>query len=197
MISKGLLVVLSAPSGGGKTTVLRQLFDAGIEDACYSISATTRSKRTGEVEGRDYYFVDQSEFQRMIDDGEFIEWAVVHDYYYGTPKRPIVEWLQQGRLVFLDIDVEGGLNVKTEFGDDALLIFISPPSFDVLVERLASRNSESEEQIRHRLSRYPMEMSQSVQYDVCIVNETLPKTVEQVLETIDNYRKSRLESRYD
>jgi guanylate kinase len=193
-MSRGLLVVLSAPSGGGKTTILKHLLDARMNDAHYSISATTRGKRSEEMDGKDYHFVDQSEFDRMVADGEFIEWAEVHGNYYGTPKKPIKEWLNKGKLVLLDIDVQGGLNVKKEFGDDALLVFIAPPSFDVLVERLAGRNSESTAQIKTRLTRYPMEMEQSAQYDVCVVNRTLTETVEQISKIIDNYRRSRLES---
>ncbi len=184
---KGLLVVISAPSGGGKTTVIRKVLASGNGNFRYSISATTRRLRTGEVDGRDYHFFSLEEFQRNKEQGEFVEWAEVHGNYYATPKRPIEDWLREGKTVFLDLDVNGGLEVKKYFKDAALLIFIKPSSVESLVQRLKGRKSETQSEIEKRLKRVPEEMHKSQKYDYQILNENLDNTVAETLEIIKNH----------
>lgn len=150
----------------------------------YSISATTREKRNKETHGVDYYFLTEQEFDRYIEKGEFIEWANVHSYRYGTLKKPIEELLSAGEVVLLDIDVVGGMNVRKTFPNRSLLIFLAPPSPEELQRRLRGRKSESSEQIQKRLERIPFEMKVAEKYDVKIVNRYFKKTVERVEEEI-------------
>ncbi len=182
----GLLVVISAPSGGGKTTILRRVFEQGNADFQYSISVTTRPQRSGEVDGKDYYFLSLAEFTKQRAQGDFVEWAEVHGHYYATPKTPIRKWIDDGKVVFCDLDVDGGLTVKKEFGDAALLVFVRPPSFESLVVRLKGRNTESDKQIEKRMQRYPKEMKKSELYDHLVVNENLDETVQQVLQIVND-----------
>ncbi len=187
MSARGILVVISAPSGGGKTTILRKVLESADDNFRYSISVTTRPKRTGEVDGRDYYFTSLNEFERQRERGEFVEWAEVHGHYYATPRKPIERWLSEGRIVLTDLDVYGGLQVKQHFGDSALLIFVRPPSYDSLLERLRRRNTESREEIEKRLTRYPDEMQKSEQYDHVCVNDDIDTTTRKIIELINNH----------
>ncbi len=186
MKKSGLLVVISAPSGGGKTTIIQKVLEKGDDDCRYSISATTREQRAGEIQNRDYYFLTQREFEKKKQNGEFVEWAEVHGNYYGTLKAPLERWLREGKLVFLDLDVYGGLEVKKYYGNSALLIFIKPPSFESLRQRLKDRNTETDAQIEKRLQRYPFEMELSEKYDFVTTNYDINKTVETILEIIQN-----------
>lgn len=187
MPKRGVLVVISAPSGGGKTTLLRRVRAEGSGCFEYSISATTRTRRRNEVDGRDYFFLNMDEFERRKKNGEFVEWAEVHGYHYGTPAEPIERWLDQGKVILADLDVDGGLAVKARFGESALLIFVRPPSFVSLFERLKKRNTETDSEIEKRLQRYPKEMKKSKYYDVQVVNENLDETAAKVLKLINNY----------
>lgn len=184
---KGLLVVISAPSGGGKTTVIRRVLASGNDNFTYSISATTRRLRAGEVDGQDYHFLSLEEFNHKKEKGEFVEWAEVHGNYYATPRTPIQKWLNEGRTVLLDLDVNGGLEVKKDFKDSALLIFIKPPSVESLVYRLKGRKTETQAEIDKRLTRVPEEMSKSHQYQYRILNEDLDITTTEVLKVIKNH----------
>jgi len=184
---KGLLVVISAPSGGGKTTVIRRVLASGNDNFTYSISATTRRLRAGEVDGQDYHFLSLEEFNHKKEKGEFVEWAEVHGNYYATPRTPIQKWLNEGRTVLLDLDVNGGLEVKKDFKDSALLIFIKPPSVESLVYRLKGRKTETQAEIDKRLTRVPEEMSKSHQYQYRILNEDLDITTTEVLRVIKNH----------
>jgi len=185
MEREGLLVIISAPSGGGKTTILRKVFRSGNDAFRYSISVTTRSRRLGEVDGQDYHFITRDEFFRRRAAGDFVEWAEVHGNYYATLRSPLRLWLAEGKLIFLDLDVDGGLKVKKLFGDLALLIFVKPPTFQSLVERLNLRDTETEAEIEVRLQRYPKEIARSEEYDVCIINSNLDNTVAEVLHVIE------------
>jgi len=187
MGSKGLLVVISAPSGGGKTTVIRRVLASGNGNFKYSISATTRRIRAGEVDGQDYYFLSLEGFKDKRERGEFVEWAEVHGNYYATPRKPIENWLNKGKTVFLDLDVNGGLEVKKYFNDSALLIFIKPPSVESLVQRLRGRKTETQHEIDKRLKRVPEEMHKSQRYDYQILNEDLDNTKTEILEIIRNH----------
>jgi len=187
MQKEGLLVIISAPSGGGKTAILQKVFCTGNDTFRYSISVTTRSRRPGEVDGRDYHFISMDEFRRRRAAGDFVEWAEVHGNYYATPRPPLLSWLAEGKLVFLDLDVDGGLQVKKQFGDSALLIFVKPPSFESLVERLNLRDTETEAEINLRLQRFPKEMAKSEEYDFCVINSDLERTVAEVLRMIEQH----------
>ncbi len=184
---KGLLVVISAPSGGGKTTVIRRVLASGNGNFKYSISATTRRIRAGEVDGQDYHFLSLEGFKDKKEQGEFVEWAEVHGNYYATPRKPIEKWLNKGKTVFLDLDVNGGLEVKKYFNDSALLIFIKPPSVESLVQRLRGRKTETQHEIDKRLKRVPEEMHKSQRYDYQILNEDLDNTKTEILEIIRNH----------
>ena len=181
--------MLSAPSGGGKTTVIKRLLSESNPNWVYSISVTTRPQRKGEVNGRDYWFLDQEQFEQKIENGELVEYEKVHDHYYGTPKTPIVEWIKDGKTVFLDIDVFGAKHVKEQFPNDSILIFLKPPSLEVLKKRLTNRKTESSAQIKRRLERLPLEMEQAKHFDFTVVNHDLNETAKQVKECIASSKK--------
>jgi guanylate kinase len=183
----GLLCVISSPSGGGKTSVIKRLLADGA-DYGYSVSATTRPRRSSEVDGEHYHFLSDDAFDARIAAGDFIEWAVVHGFRYGTLKGPIENMLDKGRIVLLDIDVIGGINVRKAFPDRSLLIFLTPVSLAVLKKRLRNRNSESPEEIAKRLKRLPMEMRYKDEYDIKIVNDVFDVTVKNVEEAILKYQ---------
>lgn len=184
MHKRGFLVVISSPSGGGKTTIIRKVLESGNGNFRYSISATTRPRRHSEVNGQDYYFMDCDTFIQKQKGGEFVEWAKVHGNYYATPKAQLDKWLDEGKIVFLDLDVEGGLEIKKKYGDSSQLIFIKPPSFQSLIQRLKARKTESQAQIDKRLERYPEDMRKAEFYDYQIVNEKLDQTVQDVLDIV-------------
>ena len=185
----GLLVVLSSPSGGGKTTVIHKIIERSNGEYFYSISMTTRPKREGEVNGKDYWFVSEDEFLELIARDGFIEYESVHDWYYGTPKGAIENWLCQGKIVFLDLDVIGALNLKKQYSGKTLLIFLKPPSEKVLLDRLKKRSTETSQQIAKRLERVTEEMNRAPEFDVVLVNENLEKTIQSVIEIIKEKRK--------
>jgi guanylate kinase len=185
---RGYLVVVSAPSGGGKTTVIRLLLKNPEPDFVYSISATTRPARQSEQHGRDYYFLSLDEFMARVHDGGFIEWAQVHGNLYGTPKEPVENWLRAGKFVFMDLDVQGGINVKQQYGDRAILIFIKPPSLESLRERLVSRNTDSPAAIKTRLENAAAELQKAKFYDHVVVNHQLDDTVAEVRAFVNQYR---------
>ena len=166
----GRLIVVSGASGTGKTTLCRYLIDdLGL---AFSVSATTRAKRPGEVEGKDYYFLSPEEFSRRVEQGGFLEWAQVHQHRYGTPKQPIMEHLQKGESVLLDLDTQGALQLK-KIVPAAVLIFLKPPSLEALKERLRARGTDSEEVIERRFARASQELAESGKYDYIVVNEDL------------------------
>lgn len=172
MSKKGRLIVISGPSGVGKTTLLKKLLTKYKDHICFSISHTSRKKRKGEVDGKDYIFVSKSEFQDGIDKDVFLEYAVVHDNYYGTSSKQIEEVTDSGVDCLLDIDVQGGVCLM-EKEIKALYIFIAPPSIDVLKERLLKRSSETDKQMATRLSNAEKELAEIDRYDHVVVNEDL------------------------
>jgi guanylate kinase len=184
----GYLVVISAPSGGGKTSVIRRLLEHCEPAFEYSISATTRAARNGEQHGRDYYFLSSEDFMARVEAGGFIEWAQVHNNLYGTPRAPIETWLKDGKFVVMDLDVQGGINVKKQYGARAILIFIKPPSLDSLRLRLLERNTDSQEAIQSRLQAASAEMEMADQYDHVVINYNLDDTVAQIRDIINRYR---------
>lgn len=168
---KGRLLVISAPSGTGKTTLCRLLMDQ-FKGISYSVSHTTRKPRAGEVHGTDYYFVSVEEFERMIANQELVEWAKVHDNYYGTSLGFIRQSIDQGRDILLDIDVQGAANIRAVY-PEAVTVFIMPPSMEALRERLGKRGTDSPEVIETRIKNAVMEMEQKDLYRHVIVNDDL------------------------
>ncbi len=169
---RGLLIVLSSPSGAGKTTISRMLMEAD-SSITMSVSATTRPMRPGETPDVDYHFVDDSEFQRMVDFGEFAEWAYVFDHRYGSPKEPIKDALKKGHDILFDIDWQGTQQLKTAFGNDLVSIFILPPSMDELERRLSARKTDSDDVIQGRMRRAAGEIGHWGEYDYVLINKDL------------------------
>ena len=187
---RGLLIVLSSPSGAGKSTIARMLLDAdhGIG---MSVSATTRPPRPGEVEDVDYHFVDDAEFQRMIDAGEFAEWAYVFDHRYGSPKEPIKGALRDGHDILFDIDWQGTQQLRGAFGTDLVRIFILPPSMEELERRLRARGTDSEEVIESRMRRAASEIGHWGEYDYVLINQDMNHCLAEVQSIIDAERLRR------
>jgi len=170
---RGILFVVSAPSGAGKTTLVKSALDADA-GLVLSVSCTTRTPRAGEQDGRDYFFVDAADFKGRRDAGEFVEWAEVFDHAYATPRSPLDAAIAAGRDVLLDVDIQGARSIKKAYPADAIGIFVVPPSFAVLEQRLRTRGSDSEAQIQRRLARVREEISAAREpgvYDYLIVNE--------------------------
>ena len=178
MKKQGSLVVVSGFAGTGKGTVMKELLRR-YDSYALSVSATTRSPREGEVDGREYFFKTKEEFEKMIEDGEFVEHASYVGNYYGTPKKYVEEQLAAGKDVILEIEIQGALEIKEKF-PQALLLFIAPPSADVLKQRLTDRGTETQEIIDRRLAR-AVEESQGIEnYDYLVVNDVLDECVENV-----------------
>ncbi len=168
-------IAFSAPSGAGKTTIVKRLASKYPQMAI-SISATTRPMRPGEKEGKDYFFLSDQEFREAIKAHEFLEYEEVHGYYYGTLKKSVDSLIKQGKVVLFDIDVKGALSVKHHY-PQAVLIFIKPPSRAELIRRLQARRSETEEMIQKRLQRLPFEYEQAKYFDYVVVNDRLNDAV--------------------
>ncbi len=182
MANKGLLVILSGPSGTGKGTVLKSLLSGG-GPIRFSVSATTRAPRPGEQDGREYYFISREEFKRMVDAGEMLESAEYCENYYGTPAAPIREWTSQGIDVILDIEVQGGAQVRKKC-PDAVGIFILPPSMQELERRLHKRGTESDETVRKRLETARREIPEAKNYDYVVVNDSFELAAARIREIL-------------
>jgi guanylate kinase len=177
------LLVLSAPSGGGKTTITKRLLQAR-DDLGYSVSATTRGIRNGERDGSDYHFLTRAEFERRQKNGEFVEWAQYSGQYYGTLKSEIDRILASGRNAVLDVEIEGARQIRKRFRD-SLHVFVLPPSAEVLVERLTGRKTEDPNLLKARLLRASEELQAVSEYDYAIVNKDLPEAVMVVSAILD------------
>jgi guanylate kinase len=174
----GKVVIFSAPSGAGKTTIVKHLLSYPEFNLAFSISACCRPKRSNEIHEKDYYFLSLEEFKRKITTNEFLEWQEVYkDNYYGTLKSEIDRIWSNNHHAIFDVDVQGGLNLKKIFGDKALAIFVMPPSIDVLEVRLRSRKTETEEKIQLRLAKAQSELQTSSQFDKIILNDNLDKAI--------------------
>jgi len=178
MIGQGILTILSGPSGAGKGTVAKALLEK-TKDLVYSISATTRLPREGEVNGSSYYFLSADEFRKRVDHQEFLEWAQIYGNYYGTLRLPVERALSSGKDVLLEIDVQGGIQVKKKF-PQAVLIFLLPPSQDELESRLVKRASESAADIKKRLSWAEEEFEYLKLYDYAVVNDWVDEVVSKI-----------------
>ncbi len=177
------LLVLSSPSGGGKTTIARSLLQAR-DDLAYSVSATTRPMRAGEKDGVDYFFLPREEFLRRVEAGEFLEWATYGGNLYGTLRAEIERIFARGRTAVLDIEIEGARQLRASF-PNSLHLFVLPPSAEVLVSRLAGRNTESPAVLRERITRAADELAAVAEYDYAIMNQDLVLAVAQVAAILD------------
>jgi guanylate kinase len=187
---RGLMFVLSSPSGAGKTTLSRLLIDK-TSDLKMSVSATTRPMRPGEVDGRDYFFVDKSRFETMAKEGELLEWATVFDNRYGTPRVPVEAALSAGQDVLFDIDWQGTQQLREKARADVVSVFILPPSAADLEERLHSRAQDSDEVIRGRMDRASHEMSHWAEYDYIVINHEIDEAFAEVQSILKAERLKR------
>ena len=187
---RGLLIVLSSPSGAGKTTISRMLLEAD-SDITMSISATTRPRRPGETNDVDYHFVDDGAFDRLIETDQFAEWAYVFDHRYGSPKEPIKEALKDGRDILFDIDWQGTQQLRGAFGTDLVRIFVLPPSMQELERRLRARGTDAEEVIESRMRRAASEIGHWGEYDYVLINEDMDHCLGEVQAIIDAERLRR------
>ncbi|MBI2119426.1 MAG: guanylate kinase [Elusimicrobia bacterium] len=176
IVKKGKLFVISAPSGGGKSTITRELIKK-VPGLSFSISVTTRKPRPGERNGKDYFFVTEKEFENIKKEKGFLEFANVHGYWYGTPKKFIEDHLKKGKDILLDIDIQGGKQIKKIY-PESILVFIVPPSFKVLEARLRERGKDDDASIQKRLKRAKEEIKEASLYDYLIVNDQLSLAVE-------------------
>lgn len=188
---RGLMLVLCAPPGGGKTTISRAIMRMD-PTTVVSVSATTRDRRPGEIDGKHYYFVDEKEFQDMVARGEMLEHAFVYNnYHYGTPRAPVEKALSEGRDVMFDIDWQGARQLNAIARDDVVSIFILPPSWEILADRLHGRAQDSEEEIVRRLGKAADEISHYKEFEYVVVNNSLEDSIAQVRAIIDAERAKR------
>ena len=186
MKPQGVLLVLSGPSGAGKGTICHKLREKR-NDLSYSVSATTRAPRKGEIDGKDYFFITIDRFKEMIANDEMLEYAEIYGNYYGTPKPYVMDILGHGKDVVLEIDPQGALQIKKHF-PDAVFVFIVPPSLDELTKRIYNRGTDSEEVIKRRLSAATSELEYASKYDYIIVNDEVEKATNKVSNIIDAER---------
>ena len=177
MSKKGSLLVLSGLSGAGKGTIVKRLLEKYPDDYVLSISATTRKPREGEVDGREYFFKSKEEFKKMIENDQFLEWANYVDNFYGTPKEWVLDQMQHNKTVILEIEIQGGFQIK-EMMPEAVLVFVLPPDMEELERRLRGRGTETEEQIQNRLKRAQEEILFVDRYDYSLVNKTVENSVD-------------------
>ncbi len=186
-MNKGKLLIISAPSGSGKTTLVRHLMNElqGLE---FSVSATSRKPRGNEKDKKDYYFLTADEFKNKISQNKFVEWEEVYEgRFYGTLKSEVNRIREAGKTVVFDVDVIGGLNIKQIYGDDALALFIQPPSTEALINRLQARGTDNEDEIKKRISKAEKEMSYADRFDRIIINDNLNKAQKEIIEVVKKF----------
>ena len=196
---KGILFIISGPSGAGKTTIVKGVLE-NLEDVAFSVSYTTRPKRKGEEEGKDYFFVDEEAFKGLIRKNELLEWQEVHDHFYGTSKHYVKSQMDKGANVLLDIDVKGAKSIKRQL-KDCVLIFVAPPSFKELKERLIKRHTENKKNFERRLEDARYELSQISKFDYLIVNHDVQVSIKQlesiiIAEQLKVSRRSKFVGKY-
>jgi guanylate kinase len=184
-----MLFVLSAPSGAGKTTIARGILER-FPALRFSVSATTRAKRPRETEGRDYYFLTREQFEHRVAEGGLVEWEEIYGNFYGTLRLQVDEVLQNDGHMLFDIDVKGALSIKRLYGAAAVLIFIKPPSLEVLRQRLEHRSTDSTEVIDRRMQRSLWELEQAAHFDHVVINDDLARSIPEVAALIDSYQNS-------
>jgi len=181
------MIIISAPSGAGKTTIVRHLLGTGLNLA-FSVSATSRPIRPGEVEGREYYFMSSDEFRQKIAHDELLEWQEVYPgSYYGTLKSEVSRIHKNGQVPVFDVDVVGGLNIKKMYGMEALAIFIQPPSLEVLEQRLRARATDNEQSLQKRLEKVRWELDFAPEFDTVILNDKLEIALKQAEQSVKNF----------
>lgn len=187
-MKRGKIIIISAPSGCGKSTIIKALMAKGEIDMQFSVSATSRQPRAGETDGKEYFFMSEDEFRQAIAADAFVEYEEVYPgRFYGTLKSEIERICNEGHNVVLDIDVKGGVNVKSLYGADAVSIFIMPPSIDALRQRLTGRATDSDEVIEERVGRAAFELTFAPQYDVTVVNDDLDKAINDTSDSIKEF----------
>lgn len=183
----GKLIILTAPSGAGKTTIARHLL-ATFDDLAFSVSATTRAQRAHELDGRDYYFITLEKFRQLIAEDAFAEWEEVYEnQFYGTLKREIERLWAAGKHVVFDVDVKGALNLKRQYPEQTLSIFVKPPSAEVLFYRLRQRSTESEESLQKRITKAALELKYENYFDLLLVNDNLEDTLQQATQIVQHF----------
>jgi len=188
---KGKLVIISAPSGAGKTTIARHLLDS-LPKLSFSVSATTRTPRNNELNGKDYYFISASEFRNKIEKQEFVEWQEVYnDCLYGTLKSELERIWKSGKDVLFDVDALGGINLKKIFGTDSISIFIMPPSVEELESRLLKRNTDHAEKIRMRIEKATKEIGYADEFDHIVVNTQLETAKKETLDIVKSFLENK------
>ncbi|HPG34684.1 MAG: guanylate kinase [Lentimicrobiaceae bacterium] len=181
------LIIVSAPSGAGKTTIVKHLLTC-IPELGFSVSATSRAIRAGETHGIDYFFISAREFRQRIDEGDLLEWEEVYPgSFYGTLKSEVFRLMKEGKHVIFDVDVVGGLNIKKAFGNDALSVFVSPPSVAELENRLKNRNTDSPETISKRIAKARWELEFAPKFDYILINNDLETAKAEILEKVLNF----------
>lgn len=184
---QGRMILFTAPSGAGKTTLVRHILSQ-YDNLDFSISATTRSKREGEEHGKDYYFLSANEFRQKISNDEFAEYEEVYeDQFYGTLKSEIQRIWNEGKHIVFDIDVKGAVNIKKNYGDACLAVFVRPPSLQVLIDRLTNRGTESESSLRKRIARVKREMTYENRFDTVVVNDLLEVAKKEAEYIVENF----------
>ena len=189
----GKLIIFSAPSGAGKTTIVKHLLGKFPDKLAFSVSASTRKPRSNEVDGKDYYFISKESFLHKVAQKEFVEFEEVYSgTYYGTLRSEIERIWAQDKIVIFDIDVIGGLHLKKKFGKQALAIFVQPPSLDVLVHRLRSRSTESEEKLLERIEKADKELKFNDQFDIILENNLLSRACAEAEKLVESFAENKL-----
>lgn len=190
MKKEGKLIVFSAPSGSGKTTIVHHLLKQPALNLDFSISATSRDKRGTEINGKDYYFISLTDFQKHIENDDFIEWEEVYtNNFYGTFKKEVERIWSLGKHVIFDIDVIGGLNIKNKFPEKTLAIFVKPPTINEMERRLRNRKTDSEEKIKERVTKAEKELKYAKDFDVILVNDNLETAKKEAFKLVENFIK--------
>ena len=188
---QGKVIIVSAPSGAGKTSIVRHLLEQ-VPDLKFSISATTRPKRDYEIDGKDYYFLTPEQFKERLANDEFLEWQEVYaDQFYGSLKSEVERIWSNGQAVIFDVDVLGGLNIKNFYGDEALSVFIEPPTLEELANRLKKRGTETEESLQKRLDKAEYEISFAPQFDKIVLNDDLATAQQEMIDLVQDFLEEK------